>query len=68
MRTLPELENEVRFTGATLLTNDEEANHLETLLTLNPDFIGERAVVTGVKTQTLIRMPDYKVRRQRSEG
>lgn len=68
VRTLDELESEVRFLGATLLTDEERSAVLSAWVSLN-GFVLERVTVAslGDRTllgeRTLIRMPDYQVRR-----
>ena len=62
MRTLTQIETEVRFLGATILTESEDW-HGAAAWAIEKGFIAERVVVTGDGERTLIRMPDYKVRR-----
>lgn len=71
MRTMPEIESEVRFTGAVLLT-DEERRHY----TATPGWLAHAKDMewTKVRVQTpdgdrpriLVKMLDYKVRRGRA--
>lgn len=67
MRTLDQIESEVRFLGATLLTPDEDFPSNVCVMrkwSERKGFVVEDVQVAAkVELRTLIRMPDYKVPR-----
>lgn len=69
MRTLDQIESDVRFLGATLLTPEEDfPSHVAQIR----PWAERKGLVVGQVAQpgrvlrTLIRVPDYKVRRGRA--